>query len=60
MKKIALVIAFCFFNHLLFAQKLTQKDCSKLYDLIGAENWKAAFKESCKLLKENENDSSDF
>ncbi len=42
------------------AQPVTKEDCIQLNTALSSENWKHVFKESTKLLKQAENDSSDY
>lgn len=60
MKKFVFAILFLAGIHLSYGQALTQADCDRLAPYLNKEDWKSAFKESSKLLKANETDSSDF
>lgn len=60
MKKLLIALLFLSGINLSKGQNLTQADYNRLTPLIANEDWKTAFKESSKLLKDNETDSSDF
>lgn len=60
MKKILIttILILCFFQA--NSQNLTHDDFVSLIPALKQENWKSVFKESTKLLKENENDTTEY